>query len=209
MMNARIYIKIFMAILFIGIMPSCTYDTIHVGGLNEHANVTLTLALDDQVLNVSRVADDGTETSVDPETVINTVDLFFYKVNENKTSEEEPIFETLPTTSVKVSSASITDIDGGKKLSFSMPVEDFEALFPSATNAQCQVYAIANLPATSSLPSDGDYSIASLKEKVILHAPEFTNGNIESFVMDGVGVVGLFFLIWLYTKSGKKWLANL
>lgn len=190
-MNARIYIKIFMAILFIGIMPSCTYDTIHVGGLNEHANVTLTLALDDQVLNVSRVADDGTETSVDPETVINTVDLFFYKVNENKTSEEEPIFETLPTTSVKVSSASITDIDGGKKLSFSMAVEEFEALFPSATNAQCQVYAIANLPATSSLPSDGDYSIASLKEKVILHAPEFTNGNIESFVMDGVGVVDL------------------
>ena len=189
-MNARIYIKIFMAILFIGIMPSCTYDTIHVGGLNEHANVTLTLALDDQVLNVSRVADDGTETSVDPETVINTVDLFFYKDTKNTTSEEEPIFETLPITSVKVNSASITDVEGGKKLSFSMPVEDFEALFPSATDAQCQVYAIANLPANT-LPEDVDYSIASLKENVILHAPEFANGNIESFVMDGVGVARL------------------
>ena len=189
-MNARIYIKIFMAILFIGIMPSCTYDTIHVGGLNEHANVTLTLALDDQVLNVSRVADDGTETSVDPETVINTVDLFFYKDTKNTTSEEEPIFETLPITSVKVNSASITDVEGGKKLSFSMPVEDFEALFRSATDAQCQVYAIANLPANT-LPEDVDYSIASLKENVILHAPEFANGNIESFVMDGVGVARL------------------
>ena len=189
-MNARIYIKIFMAILFIGIMPSCTYDTIHVGGLNEHANVTLTLALDDQVLNVSRVADDGTETSVDPETVINTVDLFFYKDTKNTTSEGEHIFETSPTTFVKVNSASITDVEGGKKLSFSMPVEDFEALFRSTTNAQCQVYAIANLPANT-LPEDVDYSIASLKENVILHAPEFANGNIESFVMDGVGVARL------------------
>jgi hypothetical protein len=27
--------------------------------------------------------------------------------------------------------------------------------------------------------------------------------------LGGSGVVGLFFLIWLYTKSGKKWLANL
>ena len=191
MMKARIYIKIFMAILFIGIMPSCTYDTIHVGGLNEHANVTLTLALDDQVLNVSRVADDGTETSVDPETVINTVDLFFYKDTKKTTSEGEPIFDLSPTTSVKVSSASITDVEGGKKLSFSMAVEEFEALFRSTTDAQCQVYAIANLPDASTLPSDGDYSIASLKENVILHAPEFTNGNIESFVMDGVGVVDL------------------
>lgn len=27
--------------------------------------------------------------------------------------------------------------------------------------------------------------------------------------LGGSGVIGLFFLIWLYTKPGKKWLANL
>lgn len=163
MMNARIYIKIFMAILFLGIMPSCTYDTIHVNGLNEHTNVTLTLALDDQSLQVSRA------TSESAETVIDAVDLFFYG--------KDAVDATLP---VHVEEG-ITSISDGK-ISFSMPVDKFNELFPNEETTTCKVFAIVNRPAAigtdNVLPELK--SVANLKDMVL--NTDFTSDQ-TSFVM--------------------------
>ena len=163
MMNARIYIKIFMAILFLGIMPSCTYDTIHVNGLNEHINVTLTLALDNQSLQVSRA------TSESAETVIDAVDLFFYG--------KDAVDATLP---VHVEEG-ITSISDGK-ISFSMPVDKFNELFPNEETTTCKVFAIVNRPAAigtdNVLPEVK--SVANLKDMVL--NTDFTSDQ-TSFVM--------------------------
>lgn len=176
MINARIYIKIFMAILFLGMMPSCTYDTIHVGGLDEHANVTLSLSLGDQSVQVSRaaVAGEGTEN------VINTVDLFFYKQ-----TEEQPLV---------INSEKISLV--GNTLSFSMQVDEFNDLFDInktgvTAKTECQVYAIVNR-GTNALPADDDYSLAKLQEMVLYAAFVDENGVIktqDSFVMDGLATV--------------------
>ena len=175
-MNARIYIKIFMAILFLGIMPSCTYDTILVGGLNEHANVTLTLALGDQSVQVSRatVAGEGAENT------ISTVDLFFYK-----NTDEQPVV-------IKNDKISLS----GSTVSFSMEVDDFNELFDInksnvTPKTECQVYAIVNR-GSNALPSDGDYSLASLQEMVLYAAFVDKDGVIqtqETFVMDGLATI--------------------
>ena len=91
MINARIYIKIFMAILFLGMMPSCTYDTIHIDGVDGDTNVMLTLSLDDQVINTSRAYNKEAAASDANfnENVIKTVDLFFYKQTNADASNPE------------------------------------------------------------------------------------------------------------------------
>lgn len=130
MINARIYIRIFMAILFLGMMPSCTYDTIHVNGLNENANVTLTLALGDQSLQVSR----ATVPDEAPENEIKTVDLYFYKAGDGESVSPKHVEEGL--------------VPKEGKISFSMPVDNFNELFPNDAVTSCQVFAIVNRPAT-------------------------------------------------------------
>lgn len=154
MKNVHIYIRIFMAILFLGMMPSCTYDTIHVGGLNEHANVTLALALGDQSVQVSRAED--AENTENPENTISSVDLFFYKAGDGVNALPIHVEE------------GITSISTDGEISFTMPVEKFEALFANDAT-ECQVFAIVNRPAASGtdnvLPSDK--SVAGLKSMVL------------------------------------------
>ena len=190
MMNARIYIKIFMAILFLGMMPSCTYDTIHVNGLNEYANVTLTLALNDQALNVSRGGAEGTEgnegtNTPNPETVINSVDLFFYGKDATETTDP-----------IHVQKGLVPNTDG--TISFSMPVDKFNRLFPNDETATCQVFAIVNRPAAPSttvkypkdtdnvLPADAEATVANLKNMVLY--TDFVSTQ-KSFVMHSNGMV--------------------
>ena len=171
MMNARIYIRIFMAILFLGMMPSCTYETIHVGGLDENANVTLTLALGDQAVQVSR----ATVEDVEPENSISTVDLFFYKANDGESVAPVHIEKK------------ITSISNGK-ISFSMPTDKFEELFPNNETTTCKVFAIVNRPAENGtynvLPADA--TVANLKNMVLY--TDFTSDQ-TSFVMHSNGMV--------------------
>ena len=171
MMNARIYIRIFMAILFLGMMPSCTYETIHVGGLDENANVTLTLALGDQAVQVSR----ATVEDVEPENSISTVDLFFYKANDGESVAPVHIEKK------------ITSISNGK-ISFSMPTDKFEELFPNNETTTCKVFAIVNRPAENGtynvLPADA--TVANLKNMVLY--TDFTSDQ-ASFVMHSNGMV--------------------
>lgn len=174
MINARIYIRIFMAILFLGMMPSCTYDNL-VSELGEHANVTLTLALGDQSVQVSRadVAGEGTENAIE------TVDLFFYKQTDG-----QPL-------AVLNKNISLSD-DG--TVSFSMQVDEFNDLFDIDTQSPkttCQVYAIVNRGGNA-LPADGDYSLASLKQMVLEAAFVDTDNQPQAqvlFVMDGLAEV--------------------
>ena len=171
MMNARIYIRIFMAILFWGMMPSCTYETIHVGGLDENANVTLTLALGDQAVQVSR----ATVEDVEPENSISTVDLFFYKANDGESVAPVHIEKE------------IRSISNGK-ISFSMPTDKFEELFPNDETTTCQVFAIVNRPAVNGtynvLPADA--TVANLKDMVL--KTDFTSTQTP-FVMHSNGMV--------------------
>ena len=167
MMNARIYIRIFMAILFLGMMPSCTYDTIYVGGLNEHANVTLSLKLGDQPIVESRA--DGDD---DPEDAISTVELFFYEAD---ATSSDVAFHY-------VSNEEITR--NGESLTFSMPAEVLEEY--CAAGDKCKVYAIVNRDDETELPST--YNQTSL-EQMVLNAA-FINDAKEpqvpaSFVMHG------------------------
>ena len=176
MINARIYIKIFMAILFLGMMPSCTYDILHVGGFDEHANVTLSLSLGDQPVQVSRaaVAGEGTENT------IVSVDLFFYKQTDG-----QPL--VVPSDKISLS---------GNTLSLSMQVDDFNELFDInktgvTAKTECQVYAIVNR-GTNALPTDGDYSLTNLQEMVLYAAFVDENGVVktqDSFVMDGLATI--------------------
>lgn len=167
MMNARIYIRIFMAILFLGMMPSCTYDTILVGGLNEHANVTLSLKLGDQPIVESRA--DGDD---DPEDAISTVELFFYEAD---ATSSDVAFHY-------VSNEEITR--NGECLTFSMPAEVLEEY--CAAGDKCKVYAIVNRDDETELPST--HNQTSL-EQMVLNAA-FINDAKEpqvpaSFVMHG------------------------
>ena len=167
MMNARIYIRIFMAILFLGMMPSCTYDTILVGGLNEHANVTLSLKLGDQLIVESRA--DGAD---DPEDAISTVELFFYE------ADAEPSDVAFH----YVSNEEITN--NGGSLTFSMPADVLDNYCDD--DETCKVYAIVNRGDDTVLPET--YDKTSL-EQMVLNAA-FINDAKEpqvpaSFVMHG------------------------
>lgn len=184
MINARIYIKIFMAILFLGMMPSCTYDTLSVGDNN--ANVSLTLSLGEQAINVgSRASDDNFN-----ENKINTVDLFFYK--QTGGTAEAPIYSEESNYEVLDYSSQNNPI-----VSFTMLAAEFDALVENGK--KCKVYAIVNRPSTIELNEEGSYSIAELQE-LELHAPDFavrvgsdesgyTAKQQSSFVMDGFAEV--------------------
>ena len=157
-------------------MPSCTYDTLHVGGLDEHANVTLSLSLGDQPVQVSRaaVAGEGKENT------IVSVDLFFYKQTDG-----QPL--VVPSDKISLS---------GNTLSLSMKVDDFNELFDInktgvTAKTECQVYAIVNRGANA-LPADRDYSLTNLQEMVLYAAFVDENGVIktqDSFVMDGLATI--------------------
>ena len=169
-----------MAILFLGMMPSCTYDTIFVGDNN--ANVSLTLTLDEQAINVgSRASDDNFN-----ENKIETVDLFFYKQTggtaEVPTYSDESDFEVLGYSS-----------QNNPTVSFTMLASEFDVLV--ADGKKCKVYAIVNRPSTINLSEEDSYSIAEL-QALELESPDFavregsdvsgyTAKQQDSFVMDG------------------------
>lgn len=194
MINARIYIRIFMAILFLGMMPSCTYDTISVGDNN--ANVSLTLTLDEQAINVgSRASDDNFN-----ENKIETVDLFFYKQTggtaEAPTYSDESDFEVLGYSS-----------QNNPTVSFTMLASEFDVLV--ADGKKCKVYAIVNRPSTINLSEEDSYSIAEL-QALELESPDFavregsdvsgyTAKQQGSFVMDGSAEV---------TRNGNELTGN-
>ena len=205
MMNARIYIRIFMAILFLGMMPSCTYDTIHIDGVDGDTNVMLTLSLDDQVINASR-AYDGEDAASDDnfnENVIKTVDLFFYK--QTNTDASNPIFTGESVFEIighDPSTESNPTISASATVSFTMPQNIFTDLF---ANGKCMVYAIVNRPVSDSgndvISESGAYTMAWLKENIVLSTPDFatkeqdkTNTSNyfskvqDSFVMDGSAI---------------------
>ena len=163
-------------------MPSCTYDTLHVGGLDEHANVTLTLTLGDQSLQVSR----ATVPDEAPENLINTVDLYFYDKDANETTSYPMHVQKglVPTNGT---------------ISFSMPVANFGKLFPSDETTTCKVFAIVNRPAAPNgtsieypkdtdnvLPEDAEATVANLKDMVLY--TDFTSAQ-TSFVMHSNGMV--------------------
>lgn len=217
MINARIYIRIFMAILFLGMMPSCTYDTIHIDGVDGDTNVMLTLSLDDQVINTSRAYNEEAAASDDNfnENVIKTVDLFFYKQTNTDASNpiftEESVFEIIghdpSTESNPIISASAT-------VSFTMPQNIFTDLF---ANGKCMVYAIVNRPVSDSgndvISESGAYTMAELKENIVLSTPDFATKEQDktntsnyfskvqgSFVMDGSAI---------FAKSGNTLTGNI
>ena len=142
-----------------GITASCTYDTFLVE--DNHANVTLSLSIGDEAVNVSRasVEDEGAEN------VIKTIELFFYGTN-------DVIY--VPNEELSLNNGII---------SLSMLEEDFQKL-----GSSCQVYAIVNrvgdLPTDYSLASLRKMVISSsfVDENDALQAQ-------ESFVMDGLATV--------------------
>ena len=219
MINARIYIRIFMAILFLGMMPSCTYDTIHIDGVDGDTNVTLTLSLDDQVINTSRAYKEEAAASDANfnENVIKTVDLFFYKQTNADASNPEfteaSVYEIIGHDPKPENST--TSITESTTVSFTMPQNIFTDLFE---NGKCMVYAIVNRPVSDSgndvISESGAYTMTWLKENIELSTPDFaakvedeTNTSIncfskvqDSFVMDGSAI---------FAKSGNTLTGNI
>ena len=177
-MDVRNYINILIATLLLGVTSSCSQDD----GMNaedNQKNVTLTLSLGQQASGGARVADPGLDNL--NENLMQTVDLFFYR--ETAKSDEAAVFSksmTLPTNTL--TSATV---------SMDIPVSKFKQLFPNDDVTKCQVYAIVNRPNENTLPAE--LSIASLKNSIILHAPNFKVKNQagtgpskqDIFVMDG------------------------
>lgn len=178
MIDVRTYINILIATLLLGVTSSCSQDD----GMNaedNQKNVTLTLSLGQQASGGARVADPGLDNL--NENLMQTVDLFFYR--ETAKSDEAAVFSksmTLPTNTL--TSATV---------SMDIPVSKFKQLFPNDDVTKCQVYAIVNRPNENTLPAE--LSIASLKNSIILHAPNFKVKNQagtgpskqDIFVMDG------------------------
>ena len=178
MIDVRTYINILIATLLLGVTSSCSQDD----GMNaedNQKNVTLTLSLGQQASGGARVADPGLDNL--NENLMQTVDLFFYR--ETAKSDEAAVFSksmTLP-----------TNTQTSATVSMDIPVSKFKQLFPNDDVTKCQVYAIVNRPNENTLPAE--LSIASLKNSIILHAPNFEVKNQagtgpskqDIFVMDG------------------------
>ena len=181
MIDVRNYFNILVAILFLGIISSCTHDD-GMNGEEKQNNVTLTLSLGKQVSGGARVAESGSDAL--NENLMKTVDLFFYRATAEP--DEDAVFSrSIELPDDTKTNASITlDIPSGK----------FKQLFPD-DDTQCLVYAIVNRPEENMLPDNR--SMYSLKNSIILHAPDFKVKNEAGtgpsrqniFVMDGSNLV--------------------
>ena len=167
MNNARIYFRILLAILFLGITSSCTYDETIFSSVSD-ANVTLTLTLGDHAPG-SRATEIGNDAF--NENAIKTVELFFYAAGSSDT--DAPVYTTtIPLPEGTKSSATLTP---------TIPADKLLELFPANSNVTtCKVYAIVNRPTDNDADTDNnvlkdnelpaDKSIASLKKNVVLYA---------------------------------------
>ena len=181
MIDVRNYFNILVAILFLGVITSCTHDD-GMNGEEKQNNVTLTLSLGKQVSGGARVAESGSDAL--NENLMKTVDLFFYRATAEP--DEDAVFsKSIELPDDTKTNASITlDIPSGK----------FKQLFPD-DDTQCLVYAIVNRPEENMLPDNR--SMYSLKNSIILHAPDFKVKNEAGtgpsrqniFVMDGSNLV--------------------
>ena len=178
MIDVRTYINILIATLLLGVTSSCSQDD----GMNaedNQKNVTLTLSLGQQASGGARVADPGLDNL--NENLMQTVDLFFYRATAGP--DENAVFSK----TIKLQNNTKTNAS----IEFDMPVDKFKQLFPTDNDTECQVYAIVNRPAENTLPAE--LSIASLKNSIILYAPNFKVKNQagtgpskqDIFVMDG------------------------
>lgn len=180
MIDARYYFNILIVFLFLGMASSCTDDD-GITGVGNQKNVTLTLSLGQPVSGGTRATDAGLDNL--NENLMETVDLFFYRATAGP--DENAVFSK----TIKLQNNTKTNAS----IEFDMPVDKFKQLFPTDNDTECQVYAIVNRPAENVLPND-NHSIASLKDGIILFAPNFKKKNEagtgpsiqDIFVMDGL-----------------------
>lgn len=185
---SKLFLCLLLAVLF-----SCTDDESVPG--SEHAvNVQLTLELSKQTGMRARsdLGDDALN-----ENVIYSVDLFLYKKGDVAANRQPKFARTdITVTTYNASTRSA-------KLDVEIPKGQYDALFPTTTDTECEVYLIANRPSPSgtdnALPAD-DQSVASLKENTILYSSTIgerqqdNNGYYhptvqQSFVMDGMATL--------------------
>ena len=186
-----ILIKLFLCLL-LAVQFSCTDDESSLS--TEHVNLKLSLELSKQTSSGSR-----SDLGVDAlnENVIHSVDLFLYKKGD-VAANGQPMFVK---TEIPVSTYNASNHSA--KLDIEIPKGQYDSLFPTDTDTECEVYIVANLPTASgadnTLPTD-DQSVSSLKENTILYSSTIgerqqdDNGYYhptiqESFVMDGVATL--------------------
>ena len=184
MTNIHIYLKMLMTMLVMGITTSCVYEDVSYGE-NQDTNVTLTLSLGQGSRAITN-PDLGVENL--NENKIETVDLFFYLKDAKATDN------AVYSASVKLTAAAQT----ATTVSLTMPMAKFNSLFESENVTDCKVYAIANRPASNTLPVENNRSMEELKT-MVLHAPNFAVKNETdncpsvqaNFVMAGEGTCSL------------------
>ena len=179
--------------LLLVVFCSCTGDESFPDS-EQQVNVKLTLELTRQTRLGTR-----SDVGIDElnENVIHSVDLFLYKKGDVAANEQPKFVETgIPVTSYN-------EATHAAQFSVSIPMDQFDALFPTDGDTECEVYIIVNRPTPTgednALPED-DQSVASLKENTILYSSTLSarsqdeNGLYhptlqESFVMDGMAIL--------------------
>lgn len=193
-MNIRSHIISLLIFTLIALTTSCS-DNKEFMPDGDVAMVNLTLQIPGKKAPATRTI--SGEDALN-ENVINTVDVFLYKVG-GALSGEQPVYHS---TDIVVSNYNATDRKA--TITLSLPLNSYNQLFPSEDVVNCDAYIVANRQAASGTdnvyPTD-DLSMASIKGNTILYAPTFQEREQDqvtfdyntiaqnSFVMDGFATI--------------------
>ena len=193
-MNIRSHIISLLIFTLIALTTSCS-DNKDFMPDGDVAMVNLTLQIPGKKAPATRTI--SGEDALN-ENVINTVDVFLYKVG-GALSGEQPVYYS---TDIVVSNYNATDRKA--TITLSLPLNSFNLLFPSEDVVNCDAYIVVNRQAASGddnvYPTE-DLSMASIKGNTILYAPTFQEREQHpvtfdystivqnSFVMDGFATI--------------------
>lgn len=193
-MNIRSHIISLLIFTLIALTTSCS-DNKEFMPDGDVAMVNLTLQIPGKKAPATRTI--SGEDALN-ENVINTVDVFLYKVG-GALSGEQPVYHS---TDIVVSNYNATDRKA--TITLSLPLNSYNQLFPSEDVVNCDAYIVVNRQAASGTdnvyPTD-DLSMASIKGNTILYAPTFQEREQDpvtfdyntivqnSFVMDGFATI--------------------
>ncbi len=193
-MNIRSHIISLLIFTLIALTTSCS-DNKEFMPDGDVAMVNLTLQIPGKKAPATRTI--SGEDALN-ENVINTVDVFLYKVG-GALSGEQPVYHS---TDIVVSNYNATDRKA--TITLSLPLNSYNQLFPGEDVVNCDAYIVVNRQAASGTdnvyPTD-DLSMASIKGNTILYAPTFQEREQDpvtfdyntivqnSFVMDGFATI--------------------
>ncbi len=193
-MNLRSHIISLLVFTLIALTTSCS-DNKDFMPDGDVAMVNLTLQIPGKKAPATRTIPGEDALN---ENVINTVDVFLYKVG-GALSGEQPVYHS---TDIVVSNYNATDRKA--TITLSLPLNSYNQLFPSEDVVNCDAYIVVNRQAASGTdnvyPTD-DLSMASIKGNTILYAPTFQEREQDpvtfdystiaqnSFVMDGFATI--------------------